>query len=199
MAYIGMRSPVFAPITDETPGSAITYGSGMVIGTAVGADLTFEIQDNEDRGDDIVVETDDGINGYTGTLETNNISKEGRAAVLGWTAKTTTSNNETVVTHYEVGSGASPAGGWGFIRVKMEDGVRTYEAFWFHKGRFNASNIKASTKPKQIEWNHPSLSVKGIGVVLDSSGEEKWFDWMEFSGESAAKTWLYGRANISTT
>lgn len=191
MAYIGMRNPVAAPITAYTEGSAITYGTGMVLGPAVAANLSFDVADNPDYGDDIIIDNDTGINGYSATLETNNITAEGRAMVLGWTPVGTT------VTHYDVTDAAPPYVGWGFIRVKMFKGVRSYEAFWFHRSQFSPNGINASTKQRQIDWNHPSLNVKGTGVRLDNSGNAKYFQWMEFATETEALTWLNGKANIS--
>ena len=191
MAYIGMRNPVAAPITAYTEGSAITYGSGMVLGPAVAANLTFDVADNPDYGDDVIVDNDNGINGYNATLETNNITKEGRAMVLGWEPVGTT------VTHYDVTDAAAPYVGWGFIRVKLFKGVRSYEAFWFHRSQFSPNGINASTKQRQINWNHPQMNVQGMGVYIDNSGKAKYFQWMEFESESAAQAWLYGKANIS--
>lgn len=194
MAYIGMRNPVVAPITAHTDGSAITYGTGMILGPAVAATLNFDVADNPDYGDDIIIDNDNGVNGYSATLETNNITAEGRAMALGWQPKTGTGST---VTHYEVTGNAAPYVGWGFIRVKMFKGVRSFEAFWFHKSQFSPNGINASTKQRQIEWNHPQLSVQGMGVYLDNSGDVKYFDWMEFETEAAAQTWLYGRANVT--
>lgn len=191
MAYIGMRNPVAAPITAYTEGSAITYGAGMVLGPAVAANLTFDVADNPDYGDDVIVDNDNGINGYNATLETNNITKEGRAMVLGWEPVGTT------VTHYDVTDAAAPYVGWGFIRVKLFKGVRSYEAFWFHRSQFSPNGINASTKQRQITWNHPKMNVQGMGVYTDNSGKAKYFQWMEFESESAAQAWLYGKANIS--
>ena len=191
MAYIGMRNPVAAPITAYTEGSAITYGTGMVLGPAVAANLTFDVADNPDYGDDVIVDNDNGINGYSATLETNNITKEGRAMVLGWEPV------GTIVTHYDVTDAAAPYVGWGFIRVKMFKGVRSYEAFWFHRSQFSPNGINASTKQRQITWNHPQMNVQGMGVRLDNSGKAKYFQWMEFDTEAAAQAWLYGKANIS--
>lgn len=193
MAYIGMRNPVAAPITAYTEGSAITYGTGMVLGPAVAANLTFDVADNPDYGDDVIVDNDNGINGYSATLETNNITKEGRAMVLGWEPVGTT------VTHYDVTDAAAPYVGWGFIRVKLFKGVRSYEAFWFHRSQFSPNGINASTKERQITWNHPQMNVQGMGVRLDNSGKAKYFQWMEFETEAAAQAWLYGKANISAT
>lgn len=194
MAYIGMRSPVVAPITSHTDGSAITYGTGMVLGPAVAANLTFDVADNPDYGDDVIQDNDNGINGYSATLETNNITPEGRAMALGWQKAT---GSGSAATHYEVTDDAAPYVGWGFIRVKLFQGVRSYEAFWFHKSQFSPNGINASTKQRQIEWNHPQMSVQGMGVYIDNSGKAKYFDWMEFTSEPAAQAWLKGRANIT--
>lgn len=191
MAYIGMRNPVAAPITAHTDGSAITYGTGMVIGPAVAANLTLNVADNPDYGDDIIIDNDAGVNGYSGTLETNDITAEGRAMLLGWEPVGTT------VTHYDVTDANAPMVGWGFIRVKMFHGVRKYEAFWFHKAQFTPASINGATKQQQINWNHPQLNVKGLGAYIDSSGKAKYFQWMEFTTEADALAWLYGKANIS--
>ena len=191
MAYIGMRSPVAAVISSHTDGSAITYGTGFVIGTAVAANLTLDVADNPDYGDDIIVDNDNGVNGYSGTLETNAISADARAKLLGWEPVGTT------VTHYDVSDDAAPYVGWGFIRVGMFKGTRSYEAFWFHKAQFSPNGINASTKERQINWNHPQMSVQGMGAYIDNSGKAKYFQWMTFDTETAAWTWLKGKANIT--
>lgn len=194
MAYIGMLNPVAAPISEETDGSAITYGTGLVIGPAVAANLNMDVADNPDYGDDIIIDNDNGINGYSGTLETNNITAEGRAALLGWKAVNGTGS---AVDHYEVTDEAAPYVGWGFIRVKLFKGEKSWEAFWFHKAQFSPAAINGATKQRSIEWNHPSLNVTGLGVHLDNSGNAKYFDWMEFDSLAAAKAWLYAKAGIS--
>ena len=191
MAYIGMRNPVAAPITAHTDGSAITYGTGFVIGNAVQANINFEVNDNPDYGDDIIIDNDNGINGYSGSLDVNALTAEVRAALLGWTAVGTT------VTHYEVTDEAAPEVGFGFIHVSMYKGVRSYEAYWFHKAQFTQNAVNASTKERQISWNHPQVNFQGMGCYLDGSGKAKYFDWMSFDSETAAKTWLNTRANIS--
>ena len=187
MAYIGMRNPKFWPITSRTDGSAITYGTAVVIGPAVSANVTFEVNDNPDYGNDVIIDNDKGVNGYSITLETNDISKEARAACMGWKPVTGTGST---VTHYEVTDDAPPEGGLSFIRVKMFKGVRKYEAFFFHALQFSDGGENASTKQKQITWNHPSMTGSGIGVYIDSSGNAKYFNWMEFDSESAAESWI---------
>lgn len=188
MAYIGMRKPQFAPVSGtRVDGSAISYGTPIVLGPAVSANVTFDVADNPDYGDDVIIDNDKGVNGYNIALETNDISAAGRAACLGWKPVGTT------VTHYEVTDAAPPEGGLAYIRVKLFRGVRKYEAFFFHCLQCSSGGENASTKQKQIAWNHPTINASGIGCYLDSSGEAKYFDWMEFDTEAAAQTWINGK------
>ena len=41
MSAIGMRHLVFAPVTNETPGTSITYGSGVAVDHAVRGDQQY--------------------------------------------------------------------------------------------------------------------------------------------------------------
>lgn len=190
MAYIGMRNPRFAPIsTPRVDGQAITYGTPIVLGPAVSAQVNFDVADNPDYGNDVIIDNDKGINGYNITLETNDITKEGRATCLGWKAN----GSGGSVTDYQVTDAAPPEGGLSFIRVKMFKGVRKYEGFFFHALQCSSGGENASTKQKQITWNHPTINAAGIGVYMDSSGEARYFDWMEFTTEAAAETWINGK------
>ena len=190
MSYIGMRKPIFAPITSRVDGSAIVYGTPLVLGPAVSANLTFDTADNPDYGDDVIIDNDKGVNGYSIAMETNDISKEGRAACLGWKPVTGTGS---AVTEYDVTDAAPPEGGLGYIREKLFKGVRKYEAFFYHALQCSSGGENASTKQRQITWNHPTINASGIGVYIDSSGEAKYFKWMEFDTEDAALDWIYGK------
>jgi phi13 family phage major tail protein len=191
MAYIGMRYPVAAPITAHTDGSAITYGNGFVVGNAVQANINFDVNDNPDWGDDIIIDNDTGINGYNGTLDVNALSASVRASLLGWTAV------GSATTHYEVTDASAPDVGFGFIHISQYKGTKSYETYWFHSAQFSQQSIAASTKERQITWNHPQMNFVGKGVYLDGSGKAKYFDWMSFDSESSAKSWLNSKAGIS--
>lgn len=191
MAYIGMRKPRFAPISaPRVDGTSITYGTPIVLGPAVSANVTFDTADNPDYGDDVIIDNDKGVNGYSITLETNDISAEGRAACLGWKPNTGTGS---AVIDYQVTDKAPPEGGLAYIRVKLFKGVRKYEAFFFHALQCSSGGENASTKQRQITWNHPTINASGIGVYIDASGTARYFDWMEFDTESAATAWINGK------
>ena len=188
MAYIGMRKPIVGQVNSRVDGSAVTYLTPMVIGPAVSANVTFDTADNPDYGDDIIIDNDKGVNGYSITLETNDITKEARAACLGWELKTSGGSTE-----YEITDAPPPEVGLGYIRVKMFKGTKKYEGFFFHALQFTSGGENASTKQKQITWNHPTMTGTGLGVYNDASGKAKFFDWAEFATEAAALAWIYGK------
>ena len=197
MAYIGMRKPQFAAVSGtRTDGSAITYGTPIVLGPAVSANVSFDVADNPDYGDDVIIDNDTGINGYSIALEVNDITAAGRAACLGW-KKVMSTVTTTDVDHYEANDDAPPEGGLAYIRVKMFKGVKKYEAFFFHCLQCSSGGENASTKQKQITWNHPTINASGIGVYIDQTGKARYFDWMEFETESAAQTWINGKFGYS--
>ena len=96
MAYIGMRYPVAAPISSHTDGSAISYDTGFVIGNAVQANINFDVNDNPDWGDDIIIDNDSGINGYSGTLDVNALTAAVRSKLLGWQPDDATTTTKAV-------------------------------------------------------------------------------------------------------
>ncbi len=196
MAYIGMRNPKLWPISGtRTDGQAITYGTPVVIGPAVSANVTFDVADNPDYGDDVIIDNDKGINGYNVALETNDISLEARAAALGWKPKS--SGSPAAVTHYEITGDAPPENGLSYVRVKLFRGETKYEAFFFHAMQFSDGGENASTKQRQIQWNHPTMNGAGIGCYLDSSGEVKYFDFMEFDTQAAADAWINSKGGYT--
>ena len=188
MAYIGMRNPKFWPCTGtHTDGTPLHYSNPVNIGPAVSANINFEVADNPDYGNDVIIDNDKGVNGYTVTLETNYILMEARAACLGWEP---VANGTGPVEYYQVTDSEPPKGGLSFIRVLMMNGARKYEAFFFHQLQFSDGAENASTKEKQIAWNHPTMEGSGIGVYIDSSGKAKYFAWMQFNTQADAETWI---------
>ena len=197
MAYIGMRHPVWAPISSHTDGSPITYGTGMVVGYGVGADLTIQTSDNKDYGDDMVVASDAGVNGLSLSFETNDLAKEVRVALLGYVAD---NGSGSTVVQYRVTGADSPKGGFGYIRIKEAAGSGTvsYEAFWIHKIKFQPSSEPARTKQENKEYQHLTLTGTAESAKIYSEGSD-WYYWMEFTTETAAAAWLDGLANVPQT
>jgi len=189
MAKIGLQYPVFAPITSEE-GGAITYGSGVVMGRAVSANLTWETQDNKLYADDAVAETDNSITGYTLDIETSEMTEAVEAAVLGYAKVGSTEE-------YEVTDDGGPEGGCGYIQVLKRHGVLGYKAFWYPRIQFGVQNDNSATKANSISWGTPSIH--GIGSVVDATaaGKKKFRNHQYFTSMAAAKAYLNGKVGIS--
>ena len=69
MAHIGLKYPVFAPITAETDAGAITYGDGFVVGKAINYTGTPSNADVVLYADDGVAESDKSITNEGVSLE----------------------------------------------------------------------------------------------------------------------------------
>lgn len=193
MARVGMRHLVCAPITTETTGSAIAYGTGMLMGRAVRGNLQWERNDNPLYGDDVEAESDNGVTGYTLDVGTTELLENVAAAVLGLTAGT----GEGHTDEYETTDAAAPYVGCGYIQVLRRKGETKYKALWYHKVQFGIQSEESRTKEKTITWGTPELHGTGFGVYNDNSGKAKFRIEKLCATEAAAITWLNGLAGIT--
>ena len=190
MAEIGMQYPVWAELTGESEGQPV-YGTGLVMGKAVSANLSWQREDNELYGDDIVAETDNSITGYTLDLTTTDLVEEAEQKILGLEKVGSTDE-------YEQTGEPTPYGGHGYIRVLVRNGVRLYKAVWYPKIQFGKNSETSNTKGKSISWGTPTLNGKGMGIYNDESGKAKFRKQQVFTTMAAAKAYLNTKANIST-
>lgn len=191
-ANIGMQHPVAATVSTYVPGTSISYGTGKVIAEAVSASLSWEREDGHFYGDDVELDSANGILGYTLDFEPTGLTDEARAYLLG----------ETVSTgEYTIGDAASPDVGFGYVRVMRTTGssgvTTSYEGWWFKKLKFGLSSEEARTKERGIEWRTPTLNGVGSGVKLDTSGTMKFADHKTFDTLAAAVAYVNSKANIS--
>lgn len=189
---VGMVYPVAAPISAYTPGSAITYGTGLVVSEARGATLNWERSEGEFYGNDILLDTDNGVTGYTIDFEPAGISDAVRQTLLG---------EVKASSEYSITDAAAPYVGFGYIRVMKDDSsgsvAYSYEGWWFYKLQFSITSEETRTKERSIEWRTPTLSGKGMGVRLSSADTQTFAVHETFSSYSAAETWLKAKAGIT--
>ena len=189
---VGMVYPVYAPVNVYTPGTSITYSTGAVVAEARAATVTWDRADAEFYGDDALLDTDNGVRGYTIDFEPTGLSDAVRKGMLG---------EDLASSEYSITDEVPPDVGFGYVRVMRDDtggSVNTvYEGWWYYKVKFGVNSEEARTKERNIEWRTPTLSGKGTGVQL-SAGDTLTFAVHEsFSSLSAAKTWLKAKASIS--
>ena len=196
MAIIGIRHLVVAPITAETEGSAITYGTGAVMAEPIRANVTITRSDNPPYAGDREVENENGITGISTEVEADDLTDDIRVMVLG-DQEITTGTGQNTSTDYRQTDDPAPYVGYGYIRVKKRRGVRYYCAVWNHKAQFSENSESTTTKGQNVEWQTPTVVARGQGVYLDNSGKIAWRDRHTFTAESAAIAWLNGKANIT--
>lgn len=186
---VGMIYPVFAPLTSYTDGSMPTYGTGRVLQEARNATVTKEINNNPLRGDDRVVDDDNGMTGLTVDFESTGLNDEDRVAVLGDELRT---DGE-----YWESDGATPDGLFGYIRKMRDNGVRKFEAWAVLSIRFQETTQATNTREGQIAWGTPTLNGRARGLYVDSTGKLRFRLHKTLTTAAAAKAWLNGLANIT--
>lgn len=194
-ANVGMMHPVFAPVSAYTPGTGITYGTGLVVAEAVSASLSWERSDGRFYGDDTQLDSDNGVLSYTIDFEPTGLTDAVRAALLGETAANT---------EYTVNNQAAPEGGFGYVRVMRATGTGgvvgySYEGWWFYKLRFGVNSEETRTKERSIEWRTPTLQGVGDGISLDSTGVLAFAVHKTFDTLEGAVAYVNGKANVTAT
>ena len=189
-ANVGMLYPVAATVQTYTPGSSISYksGSGSNFAEAVSASLSWERADGHFYGDDVELDSDNGVLGYTIDFEPTGLSDAARTLLLGETVSSS---------EYTITSAASPDVGFGYVRVMRNKGVTTYEGWWFYKVKFGVSSEETRTKERSVEWRVPTLQGVGAGISLDSTGTLNFCQHKSFDTLAAAKSYLNSKAGIS--
>ena len=192
-ANVGMLHPVAATVATYTVGTSISYNTGKALAEAVSASLSWNRSDGKVYGDDTLLDTDNGVRGYTIDFEPSGLTDEAREYLLGETVQT----NE-----YTVSDAPSPDVGFGYVRVMRTTNssgavVDSYEGWWFYKCKFGVASEETRTKGDSVEWRTPRLSGEGMGVQLDSSGKNKFAVHKTFSSKSDAISYVNGKAGIT--
>ena len=183
MAFIGLKYIVAAPIATETTES-VTYGTGFVVGKAITANINVNTNDVKLYADDVVAETDHGFTDGTVEIGTAHMTDDIQVKMLGHTLTT----GEITAKATDV----IPYNGIGFYAVKMIGGNRKYRAIWFTKTQASEPNESLTTRQGQTAFGTPSIT---SAIMEDMTGA--WKKETTVDTESAAITWLNGKANIT--
>ena len=189
---VGMVYPVYAPVATYTPGTSITYSTGAVVAEARAATVTWDRADAEFYGDDALLDTDNGVRGYTIDFEPTGLSDAVRKGMLG---------EDLASSEYSITDEVPPDVGFGYIRVMRDNAggsVSTvYEGWWYYKVKFGVNSEEARTKERNIEWRTPTINGKGMGVQLSSAATLTYAKHRTFSDFTTAQAWLKALAGIS--
>ena len=189
---VGMMYPVWAPLATHTDGSMPTYSAGTVIQEARNATVTREYANTPLYGDDRIVDDDNGLTGLTMTFESTGLSDADRKTLLGEEDYGTSG-----VSGQWVSDNETPWGGFGYIRKMRLNGVKSFEAWWTLKIKFQEESMATATKEGSITWNTPTLNGRAAGLDVDSSGKMRFQLHKTFNSITDAKAWLNTMAGIT--
>ena len=189
---VGMMYPVFAPLATHTDGSMPTYSSGSVIQEARNATVTRTYNDNPLYGDDRIVDDDNGLQALTMSFESTGLSDADRKMLLGEEDYGTSG-----VSGQWVSDNETPWGGFGYIRKMRLNGVKSFEAWWTLKIKFQEETMATSTKEGAIQWNTPTLNGRAAGLYVDATDKLRFQLHKTFNSITDAKAWLNSLAGIT--
>ena len=191
---VGMMFPVWAPLSEHTDGSMPVYGNGIVVQEARNATVNREFANNPLYGDDRIVDDDNGMTGLTISFEPTGIDDNDRKKLFGESAS---GEVATGVTGLWVSDKETPWGGFGYIRKMRKDGVKSFEAWWTLKIKFQEETQTTTTKEGSISWGTPTLSGRAASIYVNSDDDAKFQLHQTFTSITDAKNWLKALAKIS--
>ena len=192
-ANVGMLCPVVATVSTYTAGTSISYNNGKKIAEAVSASINWNRSDGRFYGDDVLLDSDNGVTGYSIEFEPTGLTDDVRGYILGETVQTG---------EYTVTEAASPDVGFGYVRVMRTTNssgkvVDSYEGWWYYKLKFGVTNEQTRTKEQNIEWRVPTLTGVGAGVQLDSSMVNKYATHKTFDSKADAISYVKTKAGVT--
>lgn len=189
MAKIGLKYPVFSPLTEG--GGVATYGTGFVIGKAISASTSIEVSDEKLYGDDDVAESVKEFSGGTITLNSTHIAQEHKAVMLGHVLQAAGIAGDDVKMLVSHGDDDGAYGGFGFYGRETVNGVKSWHAYWFPKVKFAEPNDELETKGETTAFVTPTIEGE---IFRDADGN--WKKDVVVSTEAKAIEWLDALANI---
>ena len=173
MAKIGLNYPVYKTAT-----------SAGVIGKAIQADVTIEMNDGKLYGDDSLAEVDRSFKTGTLTLGVTDLSDAVQSALLGHAIA-----SEVMTAK---GSDTPAYAGVGFYGVKIVNNIKYYRAVWFPKVLFSEPADANSTKGESIAFGTPVI----VGTLFDDA-TNGWKKEKTFTTAALAQAWLDNLAGIT--
>jgi phi13 family phage major tail protein len=193
MATVGLRYAVFAPITSELRGQPLVYGTGVVVGRAIRADITWDRNDNPLNADDVEVDNDNSLTGGSITFNLDAILKDARKVMFGDYIDSEEGSTE----EWEDNTEAAPYGGFGTVSVVRENNQYTYEALWLHKTQFGQTSESMETKGRTINWQTPTINGRIMPVYNNAEGKPRARRRATFTTAGEAIAWLNKLANVT--
>ena len=192
MASIGLRYPVYAPLTENESSTTYSYGTGKVAAKAIKVDTKLNITDDSLPADDGTAERVREFIDGTLTFTADDLSAEVRAEWLGNTLSEVTVNSETIKVLSSNTEDTPGYFGFGFYVPKVVNNVRMYRAIIYTKVQFGEPDESAETKGQKVTWQTPTITGK-----MDRRIDGNWKQETTVSSIATAVAWLKSELNIT--
>ena len=193
MATIGVKHPVYAPISSIPEGETPTYGAGIILGKMTKVDISFNYAEGSLYADDALAEYDAKLQGGTITIGVDELPISKRTMLFHHLTSTTAE----VTTLYACADDTIPHGGFGYYKTLMVDSKRKYKARWYYNVTFHEGNEGAETANDSINFKDTEVIGTFIPVYNADVGDAI-YEEVEFATEAAAVAWLDTHAGITS-
>ena len=193
MATIGVKHPVYAPISSIPEGETPTYGAGIILGKMTKVDISFNYAEGSLYADDALAEYDAKLQGGTITIGVDELPISKRTMLFHHLTSTTAE----VTTLYACADDTIPHGGFGYYKTLMVDSKRKYKARWYYNVTFHEGNEGAETANDSINFKDTEVIGTFIPVYNADVGDAI-YEEVEFATEAAAVAWLDDHAGITS-
>lgn len=190
MAKIGLKYPVYAPMTETD--TTVTYGTGNVLAKAISANISVESNDVKLYADDAVAESDHSFSNGAITLGVDDLPDYAKVDILGYIEGDIVDSATGAKVLTASGSAVLPYIGLGFYGAKVVNKVKSYRAIWLRKVQFAEPSDELSTKGESTEFQ--THEAEGT-IMVDVTGN--WKDEATFSTEAKARAWLNGKCGLA--
>lgn len=185
MAQIGLRYPMYAPLTEDETSRTFEYGDGKVAAKAIRVDINLNVSDSPLYADDEVAERVREFIDGTITFTPDDLPLEVRGDWLGNQTDEETVGDETVEVLDSSTDDLPGYFGFGYIIPKIKRGVRYYRAIFFPKVQFGEPNETVETKGESITWQTPAIEGKIMRRI-----DTKWKREITSTSLDTALNWL---------
>lgn len=192
MASIGLRYPVYAPLTENESSVTFNYGSGKVAAKAIRVDVKLNVSDEPLYADDGVSERLREFIDGSMTFTPDDLSPEVRADWLGNDISEVTLGSETVEVLSSNIEDTPGYFGFGFYVPKVVNNVRKYRAIIYTKVQFGEPDENMETKGQKVTWQTPAV----VGNIMRRVDGD-WKKEVTVSSIATAVAWLKSELNIT--
>lgn len=192
MAKKTCKGLTYAKYVSGGDGSALVYSGGTVkTDYLCKVDITEQRDDQKEYADGHLIDRANGLNALSLAFELANNDPDIKKDLLGHAEGSATGE-------LDVTDADAPFVGVGFILCNRFKGVETYEGYWAYKAQFSSAGVSSSTRRESEQWEHETINGDTVAVSR-SAGDTVYYSHIDGQAtEAAVRTWLNGKAGITT-